>query len=794
MNRIVYIGILCLLGFVIWGCNNDEESCCFEGVSQSSSQRYMDAMEHYIKKPYYYSIKAVVSDWDASENMIQRLMAPDAKCMPEILPEGEKLLLREPDKYLWELYQAYRNKRINSDDLKFLVDSVCFDSNIVFEDDGCKLQAKYKLTILYKEKVYIDRWCQMWCLFPDKERIDRIYTLEITPLSYIAPNKAYHPVTLEENESERDKDFASLVALATEGDAAAQCRLGFYYKENNDVIKAVKWFKKSARQGNYIAQVKLGLMYYYGEGISQDYAQAVDWFGKSVEQGYDKAQYYLGECYYYGRGVSQNYVQAIEWFKKSAEQGNEDAQYMLGICYYNGDVGAQDYVQAAELFKKSADQGNCIAQVTLGLMYYYGEGIPQDYVQAVELFKKSADQGNDIAQYMLGNCYYYGNGVFMNDFMAVKWYVKAAKQGNKDAKEGLIRSGITFCLVLLLGVGTWFGLNYIEKKRKKKQIEVSEEDLKTTGKFQGDNYDPSSINETKHIYISGSQTKQYLNDDNQNVYEIGDLTDIYNQAVEDYKKGNYSEAFSVFKILAENGDYYALHALGICYYWGYGVQKDIEKAVECFRKSAIQGCKEAQYELGTCYEKGFGVPTNLLEAEKWYKEASKQGYTEATAALKRLDFLIADNDMLNQAEKKYKQGLYDAAYPIFEKLAEKGDKRAQCYLGIYYYKGIGKIVQDYNKAVFWYEKAASQGEAGAQNDLGVCYLLGYGVQKDVEKAVEYFKKSAKQGYKEAQYNLGTCYEKGFGVPTNLLEAEKWYRNAYIQDYVAAKDALERLNK
>ena len=243
MNRVVYIGILCLLGFVIWGCNNDEESCCFEGVSQSSSQKYMDAMEHYIKKPYYYSIKAVVSDWDASENIIQRLMAPDAKCMPEILPEGEKLLLREPDKYLWELYQTYRNKRMNSDDLKFLVDSVCFDSNIVFEDGGCKLQAKYKLTILYKEKVYIDRWCQMWCLFPDKERIDRIYTLEITPLSYIAPNKVYHPVALEENESERDKDFASLVALATEGDAAAQCRLGFYYNENNDVNTSVNFYR-----------------------------------------------------------------------------------------------------------------------------------------------------------------------------------------------------------------------------------------------------------------------------------------------------------------------------------------------------------------------------------------------------------------------------------------------------------------------------------------------------------------------------------------------------------------------
>lgn len=429
MNRIVYIGILCLLGFVIWGCNNDEESCCFEGVSQSSSQRYMDAMEHYIKKPYYYSIKAVVSDWDASENMIQRLMAPDAKCMPEILPEGEKLLLREPDKYLWELYQAYRNKRMNSDDLKFLVDSVCFDNNIVFEDGGCKLQAKYKLTILYKEKVYIDRWCQMWCLFPDKERIDRIYTLEIAPLSYMVPKKAYHQVALEDNESEYNKDFDSLVALAMKDDSVAQCKLGFYYDDKGDTEEAIEWFNKSATQGYYVAQYILGLKYHYGKGIPQDYVQAADWYKKSAEQGYAVAQCYLGMLYYH-EGVSQDYVQAVEWFERSAEQGYATAQFYLGTCYY------------------------------------YGRGVSQDYVQAVEWFKKSAEQGDAAAQCMLGVCYYHGNGVFMNDFMATKWYVKAAKQGNKVAKDGLVRISINYCLGVLLGLGAWFGWLYIKRRSK----------------------------------------------------------------------------------------------------------------------------------------------------------------------------------------------------------------------------------------------------------------------------------------------------------------------------------------
>ena len=37
----------------------------------------------------------------------------------------------------------------------------------------------------------------------------------------------------------------------------------------------------------------------------------------------------LGVCYYNGRGVEQNYEEAVKWYKKAAEQGNDDAQIML---------------------------------------------------------------------------------------------------------------------------------------------------------------------------------------------------------------------------------------------------------------------------------------------------------------------------------------------------------------------------------------------------------------------------------------------------------------------------------
>ena len=46
-----------------------------------------------------------------------------------------------------------------------------------------------------------------------------------------------------------------------------------------------------------------------------------------AEQENAKAQFFLGVCYYFGGDVSQNYVKAVEWLTKAAEQGNADAQY-----------------------------------------------------------------------------------------------------------------------------------------------------------------------------------------------------------------------------------------------------------------------------------------------------------------------------------------------------------------------------------------------------------------------------------------------------------------------------------
>ena len=77
-----------------------------------------------------------------------------------------------------------------------------------------------------------------------------------------------------------------------------------------------------AEQGDAAAQFNLGLLYYDGLGVPQDYVVAAEWFLKSAEQDYGKAQLNLGALYGIGKGVKRDYVQAYKWLNLCAAKGD----------------------------------------------------------------------------------------------------------------------------------------------------------------------------------------------------------------------------------------------------------------------------------------------------------------------------------------------------------------------------------------------------------------------------------------------------------------------------------------
>lgn len=165
-----------------------------------------------------------------------------------------------------------------------------------------------------------------------------------------------------------------------------------------DYQKALKSYRFAAERRDAYAQLRLGGMYYSGQGVQQDSKEAVKWFRKAAEQGRADAQFNLGTMYTKGEGVKQDYKEADKWFRLGAEQGNTAAQYSLGQMYRMGRGVIQDWEESAKWYRLAAEQGHAGAQHNLGVSYEMGQGVIQDYVLAHMWYNLAASNGaGDIA-------------------------------------------------------------------------------------------------------------------------------------------------------------------------------------------------------------------------------------------------------------------------------------------------------------------------------------------------------------------------------------------------------------
>jgi len=113
-----------------------------------------------------------------------------------------------------------------------------------------------------------------------------------------------------------------LLFAANAGIADAQFRLGQLYLvgkapgtaglEKNPV-EAIRWLTAASDQKHIPATVELGLAYYQGGSVKQDFGKALKFFLQAAEAGRPAAQFNLCLMYQKGQGVPQDYVQAHFW-------------------------------------------------------------------------------------------------------------------------------------------------------------------------------------------------------------------------------------------------------------------------------------------------------------------------------------------------------------------------------------------------------------------------------------------------------------------------------------------------
>ena len=102
-------------------------------------------------------------------------------------------------------------------------------------------------------------------------------------------------------------------------------------RENPDEL--VHWYIEGAQQGYASSQHQLGLLYFAGEVVPQNYAEAFRWFQLAALQDYPPAQFSLARLYQQGNGVERDPVIAYAWYHVAAMNRMADA------------VAARDHMQ-----------------------------------------------------------------------------------------------------------------------------------------------------------------------------------------------------------------------------------------------------------------------------------------------------------------------------------------------------------------------------------------------------------------------------------------------------------------
>lgn len=208
---------------------------------------------------------------------------------------------------------------------------------------------------------------------------------------------------------------------------------------------------------------------------------------------------------------------------------------------------------------KLASEGDPFYQTYIAGLYYE----KKDYEKAFFWYEKAAMQEDEGAQYFLA--YMYKKGDYKKDYQkAIFWYEKAANNGDRISQIMLYNA------------------------YKKGELGVVKD-------LEKSSYWEKRSNNIIDYIISVENSKP---------------EEKFERGVYSFDKKNYAYALYLFKQAARKGQRDSQHNLGVMFYYGIGVLKDIDAASYWLEKAANQGDNEAKKLLKDINE------LNIKEAKK----------------------------------------------------------------------------------------------------------------------------------------------------------------------------------
>ena len=123
------------------------------------------------------------------------------------------------------------------------------------------------------------------------------------------------------NDDSDYEDIDSMIAAAYGGEVKAQYLLAASYLHGTnglgkDLFESSLWFKKSAESHYAPSQYEYAISLLEGRGILKNPPLAIHWLTLAAAENYAEAQLRLGLCFEAGVGVTQNIEKAKEWYHK----------------------------------------------------------------------------------------------------------------------------------------------------------------------------------------------------------------------------------------------------------------------------------------------------------------------------------------------------------------------------------------------------------------------------------------------------------------------------------------------
>lgn len=537
---------------------------------------------------------------------------------------------------------------------------------------------------------------------------------------------------------------------------------------------ARRLFSKAYRNGNALAGVHLGEIYYSRNGCDHDYDKAIPLFVDGMNRECPLGAEWLAEAYRTGKGVPKDKEKSKEIFDYCVEaleamcaSGSKDAQYVYGFDLLYGNFSTEDEQKAFYWLEKAMKNGHVAAGVQVAKIYLNGWGREKDEKKGMELLEQYSKTTNSTAHFELGKIYYYGK-VRKRDYKnALKHFLTAAKKGHASSQDYVGE-------MYRWGQGT--EKDYIEAR---KWYELAAE--------KNNKYSLYHLGAIYHLGLGIKKDYDKAFKYFQKAAELGDafaqfiLLFYYVYGLNEGKYTDYKMGFYYLEKSAEQGNRDAQRELARNYCTGqYGIHDD-HKFVYWMTKSAEQGDAEAQRILGEAYIR-FGdesvLPFSYPDAITWLEKAADQNDVQALTILVEVFTTVNEYKNTEKSElylKRAEQILFDREKngDIF---ATEHEKLADLYYKIYSDETNRQIAFNH------YCKAFSAGERGVIYDLGFMYFInGYNstfLSMNTEELVQIIKEEeTKSDSFSLAYLLGQIYYSGYRVTESKSEAEKWYLKA-----------------